>query len=63
MRLLPACRLARRRGEVRPGERGGEAIPEGVEVALRYPENISLPNLAYFVAAPTLCYQSTYPRR
>ena len=58
-----ACRLARRRGEVRPGERGGGGIPEGVEVALRYPENITLRNMAYFVAAPTRCYQSTYPRR
>lgn len=55
-------RVARRRGEVRPGERGGGGIPESAEAELRYPENIRLPNLAYFVAAPTLCYQLSYPR-
>lgn len=56
--------MARRRGEVRPGERGGsEPPPEGVEELLRYPENIALGNLAYFLAAPTLCYQPVYPRR
>lgn len=57
-------RVARRRGEVRPGERGGgEPPPEGVAELLRYPENITLGNLAYFLAAPTLCYQPVYPRR
>ncbi len=56
--------MARRRGEVRPGERGGsDPPPEGVDELLRYPENISLGNLAYFLAAPTLCYQPVYPRR
>jgi hypothetical protein len=60
---LPPCRTARRRGEVRPGERGSDAEVEGAEAELRYPENISLPNLAYFAVAPTLCYQPTYPRR
>ncbi|KAI7841389.1 hypothetical protein COHA_005007 [Chlorella ohadii] len=56
-------RVARRRGEVRPGERGGsDPPPEGVDELLRYPENISLGNLAYFLAAPTLCYQPVYPR-
>ena len=62
--FLPARSQARRRGEVRPGERGGaDPPPEGVAELLRYPENISLPNLAYFLAAPTLCYQPVYPRR
>ncbi|KAL6078071.1 O-acyltransferase [Balamuthia mandrillaris] len=28
----------------------------------RYPENVSLSNLMYFLAAPTLCYQPHYPR-
>ncbi|PSC71143.1 Diacylglycerol O-acyltransferase 1 [Micractinium conductrix] len=55
-------RVTRRRGEVRAGERGSGAVPVGVEVELRYPENITLPHLAYFVAAPTLCYQISYPR-
>lgn len=55
--------VARRRGETRPGERGSGQYPENVEQELRYPENIALGNLAYFLAAPTLCYQITYPRR
>lgn len=55
-------RVARRRGETRPGERGSGQYPENVEQELRYPENIALGNLAYFLAAPTLCYQITYPR-
>ena len=29
---------------------------------LTYPENLSPGNLAYFVLAPTLCYQMVYPR-
>lgn len=63
-RLLPCCRVARRRGEVRPGERGGDAPPpEGAAELLRYPENVTVSNLAYFLAAPTLCYQPVYPRR
>ena len=60
---LARRRVARRRGEVRPGERGGgEPPPEGAPELLRYPENITLANLAYFLAAPTLCYQPVYPR-
>lgn len=27
-----------------------------------YPENLSVKNFAYFLAAPTLCYQPVYPR-
>lgn len=30
--------------------------------AISYPDNLSLGNLAYFIAAPTLCYQPSYPR-
>jgi len=31
-------------------------------MGLRYPENITIGNLYYFIAAPTLCYQMEYPR-
>jgi diacylglycerol O-acyltransferase-1 len=54
--------VARRHGEVRPGERGSGQVPEGAEAELRYPENIGLANMAYFLLAPTLCYQISYPR-
>lgn len=60
---LPCRSVARRRGEVRAGERGSGQVPEGAEVELRYPENIGLANLGYFLLAPTLCYQISYPRR
>ena len=56
-------RMARRTDDVRPGERGSSVVVEGAEQLLRYPENIVLPYLAYFLAAPTLCYQISYPRR
>ena len=55
-------RWARREHKIRPGERGSPDLPENLEVVLRYPENITLGNLAYFVVAPTLCYQPSYPR-
>lgn len=29
----------------------------GIQVPLIYPENITAKNLAYFMVAPTLCYQ------
>lgn len=29
---------------------------------LHYPANVTLPNLLYFVVAPTLCYQPSFPR-
>ena len=29
----------------------------------RFPANLTLPNLAYFLLAPTLCYQEAFPRR
>ncbi|KAI5074529.1 hypothetical protein GOP47_0010490 [Adiantum capillus-veneris] len=31
------------------------------DIQLDYPKNITLKNLAYFMVAPTLCYQVTYP--
>jgi hypothetical protein len=30
--------------------------------SVHYPNNITLPNLAYFLVAPTLCYQTDFPR-
>ena len=42
-----------------------ETIPQGQQVVaavkLRYPDNIRLDNLAYFLVAPTLVYQTSYP--
>jgi len=29
---------------------------------VHYPNNVTLPNLAYFMVAPTLCYQTAFPR-
>ena len=63
--MLVNCRQARRRGEdLVPGERGtDEANMAGVPpiMQLVYPENLSMTNLAYFLVAPTLTYQLTYP--
>ena len=58
-----ALRQAHRRGEVVPGERGsGTMIPGWRERELpKYPENVSFKSLAYFLVAPTLCYQLAYP--
>lgn len=43
---------------------GGKVLEEveGVAVPVTYPHNLTLKNLAYFLAAPTLCYQLNYPR-
>ena len=41
---------------LRPGERGCPNTPAEWAV-LRYPENLTLPSLSYFIAAPTLTYQ------
>ena len=41
---------------VRPGERGCPNSPAEWAV-LRYPENLTVADLAYFLAAPTLTYQ------
>ena len=35
---------------------------QDVDVRVHYPKNVTLPNLLYFIAAPTLCYQTHYPR-
>lgn len=32
------------------------------EYSVQYPQNLSFANMAYFVFAPTLCYQPSYPR-
>ena len=29
---------------------------------VHYPNNVTLPNLLYFIVAPTLCYQTAFPR-
>lgn len=29
---------------------------------VQYPNNLTIPNLLYFIAVPTLCYQMNYPR-
>jgi len=42
-------------------ERGTPSTPAEWAL-LRYPENLTLSNLAYFAAAPTLTYQVNYPR-
>lgn len=48
-------RTARREGQLRAGERGTpEAEMPGVSQPLIYPENLTLGNMAYFLAAPTL---------
>ncbi|CAL0320284.1 unnamed protein product [Lupinus luteus] len=38
----------------------GETFPNNFNV--EYPYNVSFNSLAYFMAAPTLCYQPSYPR-
>lgn len=30
--------------------------------SVHYPSNVTLPNLGYFLLAPTLCYQTDFPR-
>ena len=55
------CRLARRQGKLRPGERGSHEPFLGFS-NVRYPENITLRSLTHFLLAPTLCYQAHYPK-
>ncbi|XP_047151750.1 diacylglycerol O-acyltransferase 1A isoform X3 [Vigna umbellata] len=38
----------------------GEAVPNTVN--MDYPYSVSFKSLAYFMVAPTLCYQQSYPR-
>lgn len=55
-------RMARRCGEIRPGERGsGDTPAQDWGPLARYPENLTLGNLMYFLALPTLTYQVNYP--
>ena len=55
-------RMAHRAGELRDGERDSAWVPRDCAAQLKYPENLTLRNLGYFLAAPTLCYQLSYPR-
>ncbi|GLI60498.1 hypothetical protein VaNZ11_002660, partial [Volvox africanus] len=56
-------RAARRCGEIRPGERGCPDTPaEDWGQLAKYPENLTLRNLLYFLAVPTLTYQVNFPR-
>ncbi|TKR61705.1 hypothetical protein L596_028785 [Steinernema carpocapsae] len=34
----------------------------GMPVLLRYPQNLTITNMYYFLLAPTLCYELNYPR-
>lgn len=48
-----------------PGERGfsdNESFGVPEDKMKQYPENLTVGNVAYYVAAPTLSYQLTYPR-
>ncbi|XP_061374791.1 diacylglycerol O-acyltransferase 1C-like [Gastrolobium bilobum] len=38
----------------------GETLPNALN--MEYPYNVSFKSLAYFMVAPTLCYQPSYPR-
>ena len=42
--------------------RWGSSVVEDAGQHVHYPSNVTLGNLLYFVAAPTLCYQTEYPR-
>lgn len=47
--------------EMRKADWYGIKIPE-IDQSQAYPNNITLQNLVYFILAPTLCYQASYPR-
>lgn len=55
-------RQARLAGEIRPGERESATPIEGADQPLQYPENLTFGNMLYFLVAPTLTYQLTFPR-
>ncbi|KAK7388215.1 hypothetical protein VNO78_23025 [Psophocarpus tetragonolobus] len=40
----------------------GEAIPNTLNLNSYHPYSVSFKSLAYFLVAPTLCYQPSYPR-
>ncbi|KAF8065886.1 DGAT1C [Scenedesmus sp. PABB004] len=53
-------RVAHRANLLRPGERGApESDPAWA--TLRFPENLTVPNMLYFLAVPTLVYQVNFP--
>ena len=46
-----------------PGETNSGTEPEAIEDDIvQYPLNLKIGNILYFLAAPTLCYQLSYPR-
>eukprot|EP00158_Paraphelidium_tribonemae_P001906 Partr_v1_DN24941_c0_g1_i1_m45511 putative o-acyltransferase len=47
--------------ELRSAAHAGVQTPE-FDASQAFPNNLSISNLAYFLAAPTLCYQASYPR-
>ncbi|CAG9466526.1 unnamed protein product [Pedinophyceae sp. YPF-701] len=55
-------RSRRRKRQKVPGERGSDDDLYAVDSHLQWPENLTLGNMAYFAAAPTLIYQMAYPR-
>lgn len=50
-----------RHAYLHPSKREQDALPE-IYASCPYPQNITLKNLTYFWWAPTLVYQSVYPR-
>lgn len=49
--------------ELRLARKHGEPVPHFYANGEQYPKNLSLKNIVYFWAAPTLIYQPTYPMR
>ena len=48
-------------GELRAAYENGVSVTE-FDQTLAYPNNLTFTNVAYFLMAPTLCYQPSYPR-
>lgn len=44
------------------GSGNGEASFPQPAPLVEYPNNLTIPDLAYFIAAPTLCYELNFPR-
>ncbi|EFJ04704.1 hypothetical protein SELMODRAFT_138381 [Selaginella moellendorffii] len=60
---LKLVSYAHTNADIRAVKKDGGKIELPAEApAIDYPDNISLKNIAYFMAAPTLCYQLSYPR-
>ncbi|PVU91541.1 hypothetical protein BB559_004080 [Furculomyces boomerangus] len=51
-----ACLVHEKRNDIQVINR------DRIDYTIAYPNNIALPNILYFLAAPTLCYQPSYPR-